>query len=341
MKLAPALRAGRVLLLVLASTGVALLLSEGLARVFAPGWQPRRAERSLFWMYHPRLGWMHRPDTSGRFVGPSWDVDVQINSHGLRDVEHTYERLPGKKRALMLGDSIGWGFGVEQEHMVSSVLGRLCPSWEVVNASVSGYSTDQEYLWYQLEGRKYSPDLVLLLLHANDVPGNSVPRLYGYGKPRFLIVGGELQLTNVPVPERTFRERLYRWFIGRSYLANGVVASWQGAPGWFEPAGARQWMHEPLRTEVTWRLLSRFAADLREAGVDFCWVLLPMQKEQAAAFHAVARRVGVPVVDLNPRFAKAARSGRMLFLSRDEHWSAEGHRAAAAEIVRVLPGCSP
>ena len=42
----------------------------------------------------------------------------------------------------------------------------------MINAGVSGYSTDQELLWYRNEGIKYETDLVILVIAGNDVGDN-------------------------------------------------------------------------------------------------------------------------------------------------------------------------
>ncbi len=49
----------------------------------------------------------------------------------------------------------------------------------------------------------------LLLIHENDILGNSLPRTYGYAKPQFVAGERGLELRNVPVRERRLWERIY------------------------------------------------------------------------------------------------------------------------------------
>src|SRR4030095_12115366 len=102
---------------------------------------------------------------------PEFSVEVSINSHGQRDDEYPVERT-GKRRMFVLGDSLGWGFGVELHERFSERMEDIHPDWEIINASVSGYSTDQELLYLQHQGMVFAPDVVLLLFHPNDFEGN-------------------------------------------------------------------------------------------------------------------------------------------------------------------------
>ena len=51
----------------------------------------------------------------------------------------------------------------------AALAARGCPV-EVINGGTAGYSTDQEYLFYRDEGRKYAPDVVVLFVYQNDIP---------------------------------------------------------------------------------------------------------------------------------------------------------------------------
>ncbi len=68
-------------------------------------------------------------------------------------------------------------------------------SLEILNFGVSGYATDQEYLLYQRNGLEFDVDeVVLAFTPYNDVIGNLEKKQYGYLKPYFKIVEGELIL---------------------------------------------------------------------------------------------------------------------------------------------------
>jgi lysophospholipase L1-like esterase len=66
----------------------------------------------------------------------------------------------------------------------------------VINGGTLGYSTDQELLFYRLEGRRYQPDLVIVLFCSNDLYFNTTGE---QGKPWFEIEGDRLVLQGSPV----------------------------------------------------------------------------------------------------------------------------------------------
>jgi hypothetical protein len=74
---------------------------------------------------------------------------------------------------------------------------------EVINGGVSGWGTDQEAVFYAIEGFRYEPDLVLLLLFIrNDVLNNYGPleaaRMGAEQKPFFRMEGDELVVPSFP-----------------------------------------------------------------------------------------------------------------------------------------------
>ncbi len=150
-------------------------------------------EQKKFWEFDEVLGWKHRPNQKGFFEKPQFNTSIEINSKGLRDDEHTYRRPhPSKKRVLVLGDSFAWGFGVEKSERFSELLEQQL-NVEVINAGVSGYSTDQEFLWYKYEGYQYEVDLVVLLFCGNDESDNYKDKNYFvYNKPSFSLNNGKL-----------------------------------------------------------------------------------------------------------------------------------------------------
>jgi hypothetical protein len=169
------------------STLFALVLCEIALRQM--GFSPMYVspERDRFWKYDALLGWAHRPGQVGIFETSEFRTVVRINEKGLRDRSHSYERQNDSQRMVVLGDSFAWGYGVEEYERFSQLLeGSL--DVEVINAGVSGYSTDQELLWYKYEGAKYDTDLVILVVTGNDVGDNDRQLVNTiYYKPRFVI----------------------------------------------------------------------------------------------------------------------------------------------------------
>jgi len=209
-------------ILLLVATGVTLLLGEGALRVAE---RTRCQDRMGGFVVRNRLwGWGHRPGAHGWAQGclegtPEWRVYTRINSRGLRDREIPRERSGGF-RVLVLGDSFTAGMQVEQDATFVKLLERRLAASapagsdvEVLNAGVSGWGTDNALLFFQNEGWRYRPDLVLLAFDTvNDIWENA-RELVGTNpfwpdKPYFALVDGRLVRAHFPLPEVSLRRRV-------------------------------------------------------------------------------------------------------------------------------------
>jgi lysophospholipase L1-like esterase len=155
------------------------------------------------------LGWFHIPDSGGLWYSEygEYQANVRINARGLRDREIGYDNPQNAYRILVLGDSYAEGLHVAQEETFPKQLEtRLADPGhpvEVINGGVSGWGTDQEAIFYAIEGFRYEPDLVLLLLFIrNDVLNNYDPletaRMGSVQKPFFRMEGDELVVPSFP-----------------------------------------------------------------------------------------------------------------------------------------------
>jgi len=118
---------------------------------------------------HPELGYVHPKSVSYKLGANR----VVLNSHGLRDDEIPYATPPGENRVLVLGDSVTFGWGVSQGDTLSDRMEPRLRSltgerWQVINAGVNGYNSEQEAAYLRIEGTRYAPDIVILIYIAND-----------------------------------------------------------------------------------------------------------------------------------------------------------------------------
>ena len=103
----------------------------------------------------------------------------EINSHGMRGVEIERAKAEGTTRILVLGDSVAYGLLVATEEAFPALLERGLSTperpVEVLNAAVSGYGPFNELAYYPAKGRRFAPDLVVVVFVMNDVAN---PRLH-------------------------------------------------------------------------------------------------------------------------------------------------------------------
>jgi hypothetical protein len=314
-----------------------LVVAEFAVRLVLPQWAPTRAERVVFWAYDPQLGWAHRPNQQGQFTHPDFSVAVQINSQGLRDREHDLRRSD-KKRMMILGDSFGWGFGVEQEDRFSEILERRQPDWEIINASVSGYSTDQEYLFVKDRGVAYRPDIVLLLVHDSDFSGNDSSVQYGYNKPYFGVSGDAIELRNSPVPTASSRQKIEQYLMGKTYLWRRIYLAGAIASNRLKAVMNRSRPGEDSkRIEKQYKVMSQLIQAIngacRQAQSRLLVVSCPLDEEKRCRLLTVCAAEEIPYLPLD---AALAQSRQAITFPHDPHWNATGHRIAADAIDAFL-----
>jgi lysophospholipase L1-like esterase len=136
-------------------------------RAFVP---PHEKSTKIF-VRDGRLGWRLRPGAVDSWGG----VEVRINERGHRGPLVPYEKPPGARRVVYLGDSVTFGYRIARwEDTFPFVADSLMAARdslpvETVNLSVEGYAQWQQYLVMADEGRRYAPDLVVIGFVLNDV----------------------------------------------------------------------------------------------------------------------------------------------------------------------------
>ncbi len=193
--------------LLLSSLLLSLLLCEALIRAFYGAPAEQLGHHQLFMEYDPLLGWRKIPHVTGSHVTSEYAISERMNSKGIRGPEYPYQKSRGEYRIVILGDSFAEGYTVEFSELFSEVLkddlnhDKSAHHYEVINMGVGGYSTDQELLLFQTEGKKYTPDLMILMFYDNDIWYNNQANYPRGHKPLFhMSDDGSLRLTNVPVP---------------------------------------------------------------------------------------------------------------------------------------------
>jgi hypothetical protein len=277
-------------------------------------------ESGLELLYDAQLGWRNIPDD----VSVTFGRTLTTNSHGLRGPETTRRKPEGTKRILVLGDSFAWGMGVADDDVLTRVLQErldaLPTRWEVLNAAVSGWGTDQQYLYLVQEGFEFEPDVVVLATFlANDHEGNARSRMYQRDKPVFLGLDLDASLANVPVPRPG-----------------------EGGPELRTEA-------DPLRLTAT--LVNRIAQECASRGSAFVpmWFGHFMAPRYSAAENAEFREMTeffrsqidaaphVHPLDLDAAYERVgATYDELTRGGADRHWNATGHEISAELLRRHL-----
>lgn len=264
----------------------------------------------------PAIGHEHTPGTAAHLMGH----DVTINSLGLRNAEISREKPAGTTRIMMLGDSIVFGWGVDQSKTMSVELARdLAGSdfgpVEVINTGVGNYNTAMEVEYFLKSGAALAPDIVVLNYFINDAePTPTYQPVPWYAKRfyAYAVTGGAWDIFKRKLlggPEwKTYYRDLYR----------------DGQPGW---AAAQE-------------AVKRLAAYCRAHGIRLVVTNIPELHELkpypftevSARVAALARAEGLEYLDLLPAVEDEPPPSLWVTVP-DPHPDAKAHALMARRIA--------
>jgi len=352
---------------------VLLAGAELVVRAFFP--QPAFFARPGIYVADARTGYRMRGGVDG-VVGnvAEFENRFHLDAAGLRGPEVGAHR-PGVLRVLVLGDSLTFGPGVDDDQTYPALLGRELAAHgiaaEGLDAGVGGYGVPDEVAWHAAYGLPLQPDVVVLGVFTGNDLQDADP-----AKPPLAVEDGEL----LDASDRR-RSKPFHWLFQRSQLValakyslpegvdrrlrrlldlpepgavralRGEMATYARTPDAATLAGAR----------ASEAAIRRLVALDREHGIATVALLLPsyLQADRRAwddavralaldpraydaavpgrLFAAALARAGVPTLDLGPPFAQGVARGERLFYPHDHHYTAAGHRLIAHELAAFLP----
>lgn len=324
-------RLGTKLLLALSATLAMLGLAEGVVRILgiAPGLGGVQFGQHVG-SSDPVLGWENAAHVNG------------TNSIGLRGPELREPR--SGRRILCLGDSVCFGFGLEEPQTIprrlEAALKERGVEAEVLNAGVVAYNTRQEARWLEMRGEQLAPDAIVVIYCLNDTTD----------------LGADL-------PEDLFRAankegKVEDWARQRSLprLSPGTQSFLEGCHiarllyGLFSKPDALKVRGNAQLVSAGWSKdfgvvedgFARIAAFAKARNIPVTVAIMPFLKDLAAhpnrgqheRVATIARSNGIEVVDLWEAFASSKTD---LALPGDPvHPNAEGAVLAARAIAEAL-----
>jgi GDSL-like Lipase/Acylhydrolase family len=270
------------------------------------------SERSLAYRYDSELGWAPAPNSVST-VTTARTIHARHNALGFRDIEFAPD---GRPVMLFVGDSFVWGVDAEAGERFTDLLRSRLPQFQVVNAGVSGYGTDQEYLWLQRIWSSVRPRVVVLLFCTdNDRLDNASSLRYGrYRKPYFDTgPDGLLALHGQPVPKSLQPLIKESWLVRHLWLARvaALAAVEISAPE----------VHVPDPTE---RLVSKIH---QFVGAHDARLLVALQStDDRLISHLKSEDIPFVALDGAPAFGSQYGS----------HFTPEGHEFAARQLFDLL-----
>ncbi|MEM6457302.1 MAG: hypothetical protein AAF772_19600 [Acidobacteriota bacterium] len=292
-----------------------------------------------------------------------FDTQVAIASDGLRQQPAA---APASARALMLGDSFVFGWGVAEGQDVASLLDAQLPSLRLRNAGTPGFGPPDQVAWLEAHGLTRPLELLILAPYlGNDL----LDATASYGDNRIVDgLVGDLAPPDGMLPKLDRASHLLRFLKRRVSLDQHLALRRRLGL----PAPASMIHHvDFLRGHAlapnalivegrrnTRQAMRRLKTLSERFGFSVMVVLIPHRAQvnrsmwryvfrQVALdpsgydptvperfFSAVAEEHGFPVLNLAPIFRRhrARRDGRLYF-RYDEHWTPRGHALAASHIL--------
>ena len=355
-------------LLFLLSTAAALVAGEGVVRLLAP--QPLRPA------WDDELGGIRvaRPGVRGRHSAPgAFDVTVTINRQRLRGRREYGPRPDGATRIAVLGDSMTFGWGVEDGETYPAQLEEILQAGggrvEVINAGFPGTCLGEKAAWYTTGVRPLAPSLVVLTLLGDDVDGDLYWRVFerdaegiavrvaaGPGAASARRTRGLFQRLPgyATLAERSHLFGLVRRSVTRVVSRERTTALGQAPATADDVRRFREEGLPLLRAEIAW-LDDR----VREDGGELVVAFVPFRegvygdagwwpdelrwksREIAQAAADVCRRRGLRFRDTTAALARRAASATLYHAGAETHPTPAGYRAIAEEVADLLAEGAP
>ena len=349
-------------LLMFCSFLLALVLFEFGLRMFAP--QVINCKINYEWRADdPVLPYVPKPNYHGKMVlKDQFSADLTTNAQGFRATKDIpVARTPGVHRLLFLGDSFVFGWGVNDNEVLSSVVEKELSGAsdakpvEVINAAVYGFDIVQ---YFEMFNRviKYAPDVLFLGFTLEndfnitplqtDVTTKSIRiEVENDFKYKFRNFINRLHLVTL------IRDRLYIHFPRiRNFMLSLGVNHKRDIFLKDYPASLRESMQK------TEEILKQMKSVCDQRKVRFVVLLIPL-REQVYCRNEINRFPGfdtekpnktlktildrnkIESIDFLPLLlATSKQSPNRLYFDTDPHWTKYGHEVAAQQIVDFLKG---
>ncbi len=358
------------LILSLFSIVLAFVVAEVVLRLF-PQLYPAAtqqfrldAEPDQMGVAHPYIGHLHTPNND--LVIPIRDFQAvhHTDGHGFRNAWP----WPETADIVFVGDSLTFGYGVEDDESWPAIIAAALPHLRVINLGLIGASPEQYVRVYETFGIPLQPKLLVVgLFPGNDFwdaglyakwlangVGDNYMAWRDYGRP---LKSGRKGASRSGI-EKFLKQNVALYHVYRQ--ARRTYRNWRvgepkrlqlskGGQLWLSPsqlagltAGSR-----PERTEFQ-HVLQALTRLKTLAAEHHTHVLLVIQPDKefiylpltgAAAVDAAAHlrpeieRLGYAYVDTTPMFQQQAEAGEQLFFETDGHPNRSGYQLIAEAVL--------
>ena len=288
------------------------------------------------------------------------NIPVKINQSGLRGKEIAASK--NYKRLMLLGDSFVFGYGVEDSERIGDLVEKQFGNIEVISAGFLGDAgPDTAYSFLVNRGLDLQPDIIVLALFPyNDLKdiketvwknddgrfavsspykwidkNGSLRRRETPWRYKFPIIRdshfGQLVIDRLDKATKLFRTKLSMklglWQEGKTQHELFKNCLYQGIC-------QENWLEASTRLGL---ILDKFQETADKYKIPFLTVIIPLKEQvageasQRTIFHQALENKQIEYLDLTESLRSSGLELSQLYLP-DGHWSAYGHKTAAAAI---------
>lgn len=349
---------GNVVLLLL-TTVLCVIAAEVFFHLF-PATLPVEVRRRLSTqkgIAHAYIGHLHTPHHTGVIAGRNFKAIHHTDGHGFRNPWP----WPAQVEIVSLGDSLTFGYGVDDANAWPAILAQALSPLRVINLGLIGASPEQYVRVYETFGHPLRPQLVVVGLYmGNDfsdakffhrwvqagAPGNYLlwRGFYNYGA-----IAGFLRQHSYLVQLLLHARTVYEsWAISEPRrLVLGANAQVQLQPSLMTNLVRNTAPDQPAFQLVV-QALTRLQTLATAQGTQVLVVFLPTKEQvylpllgesvgnPSAPLQAVLEAEEIPYFDLLPAFRHQAETRQQLFFAADSHPNQQGYRLIAQELLAHL-----
>jgi hypothetical protein len=326
-----------------------VLIAEGVLRVGMPHWREFYSGWFMRAISVPNHGIVTTglPGFDGYFAQNNGDfrIKIKINSFGLRNPEPVSQ---AKDRTWIIGDSMAFGWGVEQKEMYSSVIGEIySPTYNVASpgTDVCGYQALTARMITEFTPRAVVVGLIL----ENDISGANCQakakaqmsiKVQPEKDEKMVLnwLAVKRQLTEISALYNFMAVSIKRISLVRDILTSlGIIRAVEIDKRQFKSTKLTAYVKNTVSELV-------YLKAMFPKGTPFAVLVAPTRFELKTAANYYKnlrlsisqelRKNSISIIDPFLQFQKAGYS--KIHFAHDGHWTALGHKLAAEEAAKWL-----
>jgi len=361
-------RGAQGIALLLGLTLIFLVFAEAGLRLCPPGLLPKEIRQwrhttpDVVGVHHPYIGHLEQPHRTGVFTGQDFKASYHTDGYGFRNPWP----WPDRADIVVLGNSLTFGYGVEDDQAWPAVLAQSLWPHRVLNLGLMGASPQQYGRVYETFGTLLHPKVVVVGLFGVEALRAAAlfDRWWQAGRGSNFRLWREFGNLHFHLAQPLDAlQHLFRRYSYVYHVARTVTSMWE------QPSSKAFWFVGGRRLHLVPRRLVEGIAMLRPDRRAFQLVLqalegiqtsaqahgaqalfvfqpskeeiyLPLLGEKAPDLSRVLRQTlvqrGLVCLDLAPLLQQWAAKGEQLFLAADRHPNARGYALIAQRVLRHL-----